>query len=125
MDMNSAFPNDYLKASDLQGHEVTVTMSHVQMQEMRSDTKPVLFFVGKDKGLVLNKTNTNTICGMYGSDSDGWNGKPITLFPTQTDFQGRQVACVRVKIAPAKNGEIAGVERKQVDPIPSDSEVPF
>lgn len=101
MDMTQAFPSDFLKAADLNGREVSVEMSHVEMKEFTGEQKPVLYFTGKDKGMVLNKTNCNTICDIYGPDSSDWNGKTVTLFPAQTDYQGRQVACVRVKIAPA------------------------
>lgn len=117
MDMNTCFPSDFLKASDLQDKEVTVTMSHVEMTELGSEQKPVLYFAGKDKGLVLNKTNCNTIIGMYGPNSDGWKGKRIAIFPTQTDFQGRQVACIRVKILQAQRSTPAAP--------PEADEIPF
>ncbi len=98
MDIFSAFPSDYLKASDLSGSEVTVTMDEVRMAELGSEQKPILYFKGKEKGLVLNKTNANTISGMFGPNTEAWKGNRIIIFPTQTDFQGRQVACIRVKI---------------------------
>ena len=119
MDMNQAFPSDYLKAADLQGQDVTVTMSHVEMAEFGSEQKPVLFFHGKDKGLVLNKTNTNTIIGMFGPESTGWKGNRIIIFPTQTDFQGRQVACIRVKILQGAKQE----PKQEIDP--ANDEIPF
>ena len=112
MDMNSAFPSDYLRASDLNG-DTTVAMDRVEMVELGSEHKPVLHFVGCDKGLVLNKTNTNTICGLYGPSSEAWQGQKVTLFPTQTDYQGRQVECIRVRVgrpAPAVPATDSGRE---------------
>lgn len=82
-----------------------MTIDSVQMEDMGSgEMKPVIYFRGKDKGLVLNKTNANTIAGMYGPDTQGWQGRGITLFPTQVDFQGRQVAAIRVRMQPPSNG---------------------
>ena len=96
MRIDSAFPGQYLKAADLQGKKVTVTMSHVDMEEIGSDHKPVLYFIGKDKGLVLNKTNSNTIAAMHGYETEDWQGKSITLVEAMVDFQGRTVAAIRV-----------------------------
>ena len=48
--------------------------------------KWVCYFDGTDKGLVLNKTNLNTIARLYGDDTDLWIGKPITLFATEVQF---------------------------------------
>lgn len=75
MDINGVFPSKYLKAADLQGKDVTLTIEEVSVEDVggqgdASDSKPVLFFQGKEKGLVLNKTNANTISGMYGPETD-------------------------------------------------------
>ena len=106
MDINAAFPSEYLKAADLQGREVEVKMSFVDMQEVDNEMKPILRFQGKDRGLVLNKTNANTITDLYGDETEAWEGKPIILFPTTTDFQGRSVKCIRVK----------GIRQADIDP---------
>ena len=96
MKISAAFPSTYLKASDLQGRRVKVNMSHVSMEDLGGDLKPILFFIGKDKGLVLNKTNSNAIVSTYGDDTDLWNGQVVELYEAQVDFQGRQVAAIRV-----------------------------
>ena len=102
MDMNAAFPSKYLKASDLQDREVTAPMDEVRIESIGSDDKEelkhVLYFIGGKKGLVLNKTNANAIIEQYGVDSDTWHSRPITLFPTQTDYGGKIVPCIRVKL---------------------------
>ena len=71
MRISAAFPSKYLKAADLQGKQVTVVMSHVTMETIGDDERPVLYFKGKDKGLVLNKTNANTIADAFGDDTAG------------------------------------------------------
>jgi hypothetical protein len=103
MRISAAFPSDYLKAADLDGRNVKVSMSHVEMKDIGGDHKPILFFIGKEKGLVLNKTNANNIALAYGDDTDDWNGKEIVLFEAMVDFQGKTVPSIRVRAPTAKD----------------------
>ncbi len=102
MDMNQAFPSKYIKAADLQGKEVAVTISHVGIEnvgtEEKPSSKPVIYFKGTEKGLVLNVTNNNTVMGIHGTESDMWCDKQITLFAMQVEFQGKMTWGVRVKL---------------------------
>jgi hypothetical protein len=98
MKFSEAFPSDYLRASDLQGRDVTVTIERVEFKELAGEHKPVLYFQNKQAGLVLNKTNGVTIVDSYGDDMNEWTGKSITLFPTKVDFQGRRVDAIRVRV---------------------------
>jgi hypothetical protein len=128
MNVNDVFPSKYLRAADLDGHEVTVTIEHIEMESLGADDdtqKPVLYFVGKKKGLGLNKTNATTIANLYSPEMDNWIGCPITLFPTQTDFQGKSVECIRVRIqkpkaqpAKAAPAPVAGMDEISEDDIP-------
>lgn len=97
MNINQAFPSKYLSAPDLQGRDVTVTVSHIVNEKVGDDVKPILYFQGKEKGVVLNKTNAMTICGMYGPETDGWSGRQVTLITVWTDFQGKPVQAIRIK----------------------------
>lgn len=101
MQIDQAFPSKYITAADLKGQPHKLTMGAVDMVDVgRGDDvemKPLLHFVGKQKGLVLNKTNANCIASMHGQDTDFWAGKEITIIPTQTDFGGNIVPCIRVQ----------------------------
>lgn len=97
MNINEAFPSNYIKASDLQGRSAPVVISHVVMEQLGDDNKAVLYFFKKRKGMVLNKTNANSIASMYGEDTDGWEGKEITLYSAEVDFQGRMVEAIRIR----------------------------
>jgi hypothetical protein len=67
------------------------------MEDIGGETKPVLHFRGKSRGVVLNKTNANAIWGINGSDdTDDWAGTAITLFPTKVEFQGKRVDAIRI-----------------------------
>lgn len=126
MNINDTFPSNYLRAADLRDRAVDVTMHRVLMEDIGGEEKPVLYFAGKEKGLVLNKTNASTISGLWSPETDNWPGKKITIFPTQTDFQGRQVECIRVKTkAPGTAVSEPEVVREPGEVPPVDDNIPF
>ena len=104
MNINDVFPSKYLKASDLQGQSVVLTISGCELEELGQEQKMVLYFSGKSKGMVLNKTNANTIAGMFSPETDNWMGQKIEVFSMMVPFQGQQVPSLRVK-APAVQAE--------------------
>ena len=94
--------SDFLFAFDLLGKDQTVTIEKVVAGEVsgekgRKSKKPIVSFVGAKKRLALNKTNGKTIAAMYGTDTEQWTGKRVTLFPTTTDFGGETVECIRCR----------------------------
>jgi len=98
---NDAFPSKFISASDLQGREPVVKITHVTSDEIGGKQKYVCFFAGKQKGLVLNKTNWNNIVRISGCDnSDDWTGVNVCLFEAMVDFQGESVPAVRIKSPP-------------------------
>lgn len=97
MNINEAFPSKFLKCADLQGRKAKVIIDHVEMDKIGDDTKLIIYFRGKDKGLVLNKTNASVISDMHGDDTDDWSGCDIVLFPTRVDYQGKRVDAIRVE----------------------------
>jgi hypothetical protein len=109
--ISAAFPSKWLKAEDLNGREVRVKIQSCAMEAggegENAYEKPVLFFVGKQKGLMLNKTNATMIADAYGDDTDDWVGKEIIVHPDRVAFQGKVVDCLRVRtpIAKPENGE--------------------
>lgn len=98
MKIGEAFPSKYLKAADLQGRRVNVTIDSVEMQNIGDDTdKLVIYFKGKEKGFVCNRTNANMIAEICQSEeTDDWAGKQILLYTAKVDFQGRRVDAIRV-----------------------------
>ncbi len=102
MRTSDLFPSKYVKASDLEDGPKTVVMRELVVEEIgqgkQREPKGVLYFHSRNKGLVLNATNCRTIEDAYGTESDNWPGKSIELFSTETDFQGKRVPCVRVRV---------------------------
>jgi arabinogalactan endo-1,4-beta-galactosidase len=127
MQISEAFPSKYLKASDLQGRAVPVKMSHVAFEEIGGDKKLILYFQGKEKGMVLNKTNANNISDIYGDDTDDWAGEPIVLLEAMVDFQGKTVPAIRVRKPTAK--DMGGKPARKHEPSTAaedmDDSIPF
>jgi len=98
----------WLTAADLKSREVKLTIELTQVEDVGDNRKLVIHFLGKEKGLALNKTNARMIAESYGNNSDNWDGKEIVLYPTKTEFQGKMVDCIRVRIPmdPAMDDEI-------------------
>ncbi|MGV3518837.1 MAG: hypothetical protein ACO1TH_17255 [Luteitalea sp.] len=118
MRIGSAFPSKYLKAADLQGRRVAVTIDRVELEDVDDgDHKPVLYFRGAERGLVLNRTNAAALTDHLGTDeTDQWRGRRVVLFPTRVDFQGRRVDAIRID--PAEASSASSV------PAPASSAVP-
>lgn len=103
MRVSEEFPSQYLKAADLQGREVKVVMANVEREKIGADNKLVLYFKGKDKGVVLNKTNAATISDAYGDETEEWYDQPLILFSVKTDYQGKVVDAIRCRVPTAKD----------------------
>lgn len=122
----SAF-GSYIKAEDLQGRNARVSIERVDLEEIKAqdgskERKLVAHFVGRDKGLVLNRTNADALSHIFGTeDYDEWVGV-VVLYPDTTSFGGKQVPCVRIKAnAPAAQ---AAPQPAPVDDITDDA-IPF
>ncbi len=100
--VNDVFPSKYLKTSDLAGTEPVVTIDRVEWEPVGRDRemKAVVYFAGKKKGIVLNKTNANKIVEISGSAmTEEWAGTKIKLYAAEANFGGDTYDVVRVKAA--------------------------
>jgi hypothetical protein len=128
--ISQVYPSEFIKAADLQDQNVRVVMDHIELREVGDEQKPVLYFQGKEKGLVLNKTNANNIALVYGEDTDEWVGKALILYPTMVDYQGRSVPAIRVRVPQAKDRQretrgTNGPARRPSVAEELDDEIPF
>lgn len=125
----------YLKGSDLETpngvHAApTVTIDTITDENIGEDKEPryILYFVGKEKGVVLNVTNENTLIDLFGPPPGDdlyevaahYHGKPVQLYfdPTVT-FAGKRVGGLRLRAAPGATPEPAP------PPPPADDSIPF
>lgn len=119
MKLSEAFPSKFLKASDLQGRDVSVTISKVEIEEFDrrgggKENKLVLSFAGKAKSLVCNKTNAGAIAKVLGTDdTDYWIGRNITLVTREVDFEGETSLAIRVSLQSAAQPQRAAARPAQ------------
>lgn len=124
-----AFPSKYVKAADLAGRRLVVTVGDVSFADVGSgqntDRKLVVRFRESDaKSLVLNRINCETIAELAGSDDiDQWPGTRIELYPAKTEFGGKRVDCIRIA-APAPSPAARAVATTSPT-IAADEEVGF
>jgi hypothetical protein len=98
------FDSAYVGNWDLLGRDLVVTIARIVPGELakagtsKKDKAPIVFFEGKEKGMVLNKTNMKIIGGIVGSFKvKDWLGHAITLYPTTCQFGPNTVDCIRVR----------------------------
>ena len=110
------------------------------LEEVRSDSgqqerKLVAHFVGKDKAMILNRTNAEAIAQVAGTDDiDAWPGVRVILFVDHNvQFQGRKVSGSAHQgpgtIDHGAEAETATapepVEEFDNTPVEDDEEIPF
>ncbi len=130
--ISAAFPSNYVKASDLNGQPWDMKIRTVAMEDLGQgsdkESKPVVYFDGAQKGLVLNKTNATHIAKSYGDDTGNWTGQNIQVFPTQVEFKGKLVDGIRGRIQqeaqPEKQPEPQPNAAPMADSVLND-EIPF
>lgn len=88
----------YLGVADLEEREHVCTIEEVTVTEYEDGTiAPLVKFKQFDKAFGLNKTCTNVLIELFGHESDEWIGQRVTLYPTTTEFKGKNCPCIRVK----------------------------
>lgn len=121
MHIGKMFPSKYLKASDLD-QPVDAKVVAVKFEEVgqNKERRPVAYFEGIERGVVLNKTRSNGIVRASGSeDTDDWPGTIVQLYPSTTQFQGEEVECIGIRPPRRKTAATPG-------PVPgADDSVPF
>lgn len=103
-DYRTLFERDYVGAWDLD-KDATLTIAKVEQRKLHTAKgekgKPIITFEGAQKGFVVNNTNGKTIAALYGTKTENWIGKKITLYRTTTALGRETVDCIRVRpVAP-------------------------
>ena len=114
MDITQSFPTKYLQKSDFAQPRLvtvdTVTMENVALDSQPQEMKPVLYFKGNPKGMILNKTNANVCMALWGAETTHWQGKQIVAYDDVTiQYQGKLVGGIRLR-------------PRQKDPEPEENE---
>jgi hypothetical protein len=101
MKISQLFPSKFVKAADLNGKPVTLTITKLVIEKLghgnEAENKPVLYFERATKGMVLNRTNAMIIANLYGDEADQWAGNRICIYPTKVRAFGQMQDCIRVR----------------------------
>jgi hypothetical protein len=102
-----AFPSKWLKAEDLGGKDLPVTVDHTSLEGVQApggalEQKVTLHFREGFKSLILNSTNFKAMVAITGQeDSDNWTGAQALLTTEQAAFGGKIYPAIRIKAMPA------------------------
>lgn len=104
VNVNAAFPSKYIAAADLKNRRIVLTIDRVVVEVLGDhDRKPVIYFQGGGKGMVLNKINAQTIAMLHGEETDNWSGLQIELFTQMVNNpQGQMVPGIRCVAIPPR-----------------------
>ena len=101
---NLLFPSAYIRACDLRGQDLEITISKVErlpVQGQRGvEKKAVATFspkTGEAELWILNRTNARAIAKLHGAELEAWSGKKVTLYPTTTQVGAETKDCIRVR----------------------------
>lgn len=99
MNINQVYPRKYAVGHDIDGKQPTLAIRAVTLEQMGEggEKKPVIWFTGAKKGVVLNKTMARAIENIYGPETDGWTGKYVTLYSEIVKAFGENHLAIRVK----------------------------
>lgn len=96
------FFGNFLKVEDIKG-EMSVTVKEVKVEtvgrEQEAKDKPIVYFEGLEKGLALNKINSEALAEIAGSrEIESWpKTKAILYVDKNVMFGGKRVGGIRVK----------------------------
>ncbi len=100
VDFDQMYPGRFLKAGELLGKKVTVTIADVTIDELEGEkgkkVQGILYLRESQKQIVLNKTNGLCLRGMFGRKPQEWIGKRATIFQDETRLGGDTVDCIRI-----------------------------
>lgn len=100
VDFDQLYPGRFLKSGELLGRKRTVTIDHVDIEELENEkgkkVQGVVVLKETEKQIVLNKTNGLCLRGMFGRKLSAWEGKRITIFQDQVKFGADTVDAIRI-----------------------------
>jgi hypothetical protein len=128
MKRDEVFPSKYLKASDLNGKPIVVTIDSAPLEvlknpEGKEQAKTVLYFRGAKKALPLNVTNWDAVAAICGEDTDMWPGCKIELYADKTRMGGKIVDCIRIRAPGQREQTPPKAATPEADEM--DDDIPF
>ena len=99
--MNWSDFEKYLKGEHLQGKKAVVQIADITVEETHprqgiTELKPVAYFTGRKKALILSPTNQRTLKALFGDDVASCKGKWVTLEALSMRVAGRDTLPIRI-----------------------------
>lgn len=97
VDYDELYPGRFIKAGELKGKKVTLTIDTVELEGLVGDDgkekpKAIVGFRETEKKLVTCKTNGLCMREMFGRHLPDWIGKRVTIFPDTWNGE----PCIRI-----------------------------
>ena len=96
MNIYDSFPSKYLRCADLQGRTISAQIADVVTEQMGKDMRPVIYFTGKQKGLVINKTKAMLLADAWGPETPNWIGRQVSLRPDKALYEGKVTDAIAI-----------------------------
>ena len=112
----------WLKGADLppgQSTTVTIKAAYEYTFESSGETKPALDFYDLDQSITLNKTQTQAMIDLFGTDPSKWIGKQISMMAVPSSFQGKPTILITAADAAAPQPAQPATPSGHVDAFPS------
>jgi hypothetical protein len=131
MRKDDVFQSKYLKAADLDGNPITLTIASATLETLKNpkgeeQKKIVLGFRKAKKTLPPNLTNFEAVVDATGEDdTENWPGHKVELYPSEVQMGGKMVDCIRIRAA--AQGVLKPKTKAAAAPVSDDmdDEIPF
>ena len=106
MNATALLPGDFITAAEFGGKTPTLTITDARLVKVFDEKtggdkqKGTIFFRETPRGWILNRTNVLCLMAMFGSETNDWNGKRVTLAAELVQFGRDRVLGIRVKGSP-------------------------
>jgi hypothetical protein len=104
---NDFHTSKFIGVADLNGTSHIVQIERFSSEQLQDGkVKPAIHFIGKQKSLLVNKTNWGTLGAAFGKDLNSWVGRSVELFamPCQGPTGMTQGVRVRAITEPPPGG---------------------
>lgn len=106
--VSKLFPGRFVRGEDVVGLEVPLVIRDVRLEKVftqaknKEEEKLVVYFEGKDKGVLLGKTRAMDIKSITGSDdTDNWKGKTVCMYVETKTTTKKTMHAIRFKKSPS------------------------
>ena len=120
--VSDVFQGSFLKADvdvpDLEDGGIVFTIKDGEVKDFDDGAKIILHFEETDKGLVLNKTNANTLIDLFKSDdTDDWIGRKVKLYAKDVEYQGKMTRGIRISTREVKSTKANPANAAKATPV--------